>query len=82
MVWAHRSLGTYRWHCPVTPSSPQSPFVHPPPYFLNECTQQTVLRWKRDSVELEAKGQASAQITTGAIVIRDKNEEKKMDNFS
>ena len=73
MVWAHRSLDMYRWHHPKHRSSPKYPFaLHPPPPFkvkvkgfYTHKTFSPVV--ERDSVELEAKGQASAQSTTGTV---------------
>ena len=59
---------------------PQIPSVHPPALFLCKCIQQTVFSPAvlEDSVELEAKGQASAQITTGTIIRSQKIREKKI----
>ena len=73
MVWAHRSLDMYRWHQPKHLSSLKYPFaLHPPPpfkvkvkvFYTHKVFSPMV---DRDSVELEAKGQASAQSTTGTV---------------
>ena len=81
MVWAHRSLDMYRWHHPKHRSSPKYPFALHPPFkvkvkgFYTHKTFSPVV--DRDSVELEAKGQASFQSTTGTVTCR-ANKRKKI----
>ena len=72
MVWAHRSLDMYRWYHPKHHSSPKYPFALHHPHlrlsfkgFYTHKTFSPVV--DRDSVELEAKEQASAQSTTGTV---------------
>ena len=73
MVWTHRSLDMYRWHHPKHHSSPKYPFAHPPPFeekvkiFVH--IKRSVPWWTGTAVELEAKGQASAQSTTGTVTL-------------
>ena len=72
MVWAHRSLDMYRWHHPKHRSSPKYPFAHPP--FEEKVgnfvhMKRPVPLWTGTVVELEAKGQASAQSTTGTVTL-------------
>ena len=83
MVWAHRSLDMYRWHHPKHRSSPKYPFAHPPPPPFEEKVgnfvhmKRSVLWWTGTAVELEAKGQASAQSTTGTVTLGANKKRKK-----
>ena len=73
-TWSvHTGPWTYTGGIAPNTIFPQSPFVHPPTLHLGESThkQFSVLWWTMDSVELEAKGQASAQITTGTVILKD-----------
>ena len=73
MVWTHRSLDMYRWHHPKHHSSPKYPFAHPLPFeekvkiFVH--IKRSVPWWTGTVVELETKGQASAQSTTGTVTL-------------
>ena len=84
MVWAHRSLVMYRWHHPKHRSSPKYPFAHPPPHLMKRLEIFVHIRcsvpwWTGTAVELEAKGQASAQSTTGTVTLgANKKKEKKI----
>ena len=81
MVWTHRSLDMYRWHPPKHHSSPKYPFAHPSSFkdkvevFVH--IKHSVPWWAGTAVELEAKGQASAQSTTGTVTLG-ANKKKKM----
>ena len=80
-VWVHRSLDMYRWHHPKHHSSPKYPFAHPPhlrkrlKIFVH--IKHSVLWWTGTVVELEAKGQASAQSTTGTVTLGANKKKKK-----
>ena len=74
-------LGHVQVASPQAPFFPKYPFAHPPPFkdkvevFVHiKCS---VLWWTGTAVELEAKGQASAQSTTGTLGANKKKKEKK-----
>ena len=83
MVWAHRSLDMYRWHHPKHHSSPKYPFAHPPPFeekvkfFFFVRIKRSVPCRTGTVVELEAKGQASAQSTTGTVTLGANKKKRK-----
>ena len=83
MVWAHRSLDMYTWHHPKHRSSPKYPFAHLPPHLRKRLEIFVHIRcsvpwWTGTVVELEAKGQASAQRTTGTVTLWANKKKKKI----
>ena len=67
---------------PQAPFFPKVPICSPPPPFEEKVgnfvhIKRSVPWWTGTAVELEAKGQASAQSTTGTVTLGAKKERKK-----
>ena len=75
-------LGHVQVASPQRHSSPKFPFAHPPSPHLRKRLEFfvhircSVPWWTGTAVELEAKGQASAQSTTGTVTCGDQQEKK------
>ena len=75
MVWTHRSLDMYRWHHPKHHSFPKYPFKI---FKIFVHIKHSVPWWTGTVVELEAKGQASAQSFTGTVTLGANKKKKKI----
>ena len=70
---------------PQARSSPKYPFAHPPPHLRKRLEifvhiKCSVPWWTGTAVELEAKGQASAQSTTGTMTLGANKKKRKKNN--
>ena len=77
-------LGHVQVASPQAPFFPKVPICSPPPFeekvkiFVH--IKRSVPWWTGTAVELEAKGQASAQSTTGTVTLRANKKKKKKNN--
>ena len=76
-------LGHVQVASPQAPFFPKYPFAHPPfeekvKIFVH--IKRSVPWWTGTAVELEAKGQASAQSTTGTVTLGANKKKKKKNN--